>query len=58
MIVDELNIRQGAGTQYAVVGIVKKGEAYTITEIKGNWGHLKSNAGWINISSKYCTKIK
>ena len=60
--VDELTIRAGAGTSYAKKGVVKKGEAYTITEVKYNgstpWGKLKSGAGWISLSTKYVTKIK
>ena len=58
VIVDELNIRQGPGTSYPVKGVIHKGEAYTITTVSGSWGKLKSGAGWININSKYCTKIK
>ena len=58
VIVDELNIRQGPGTSYPVKGVVKKGEAYTITQLSGSWGHLKSNAGWINVNAKYCTKVR
>ena len=58
VIVDELNIRQGPGTSYPVKGVVHKGEAYTITKLSGSWGHLKSNAGWININAKYCTKVR
>ena len=38
------------------VGCVKKGDAYTIIKINGNWGFLKSELGWINL--KYCIKIK
>lgn len=56
--VDELNIRQGPGTSYPVVGVVYKGEAYTIVKMSGSWGKLKSGAGWINCSSKYCTKVR
>ena len=60
--VDELTIRAGAGTSYAKKGVVKKGEAYTITEVKYNgstpWGKLKSGAGWISLSSKYVEKVK
>lgn len=56
--VDELNIRQGPGTSYPVVGVVHKGEAYTIVKMSGSWGKLKSGAGWINCSSKYCTKVR
>lgn len=58
VIVDELNIRQGPGTSYPVVGVVHKGEAYTIVKMSGSWGKLKSGAGWINCSSKYCTKVR
>ena len=58
VIVDELNIRQGPGTSYSVVGVVHKGEAYTIVKMSGSWGKLKSGAGWINCNSKYCTKVR
>lgn len=44
---DTLNIRSGAGTNYPIKGTVKRGEVYTIVETKGNWGKLKSGAGWI-----------
>ena len=44
---NSLNVRSGAGTQYKVVGSVKKGEVYTIVQIKNNWGKLKSGLGWI-----------
>ena len=58
VIVDELNIRQGPGTSYPVKGVVKKGDAYTITQLSGSWGKLKSGAGWINVNAKYCTKVR
>ena len=55
---DVLNIRSGAGTGYKVVGTVKNGEVYTITEeVKADgytWGKLKSGAGFIAL--KYCIK--
>ena len=58
----ELTIRSGAGTVFAKRGVVKKGESYTITEIKYNgstpWGKLKSGAGWISLNSKYVTRVK
>ena len=56
--VDELNVRQGPGTSYPITTVVHKGEAYTIVSMSGSWGKLKSGAGWINCSSKYCTKVK
>lgn len=51
-----LNIRKGPGSSYAKVGTVKNGEVYTITKINGNWGYLKSGAGWISLS--YTEKVK
>lgn len=55
--VDSLNYRSGPGTDYAVKGTVVKGGVYTIVETSGSWGKLKSGAGWINISSKYVTRL-
>lgn len=51
--VSSLNIRAGAGTNYKILGTVKKNYIYTIVETKGSWGRLKSGAGWISISTKY-----
>lgn len=28
---------------------------FTIDKVSGNWGHLKSGAGWINLGNKYVT---
>ena len=62
IIADELNVRVGAGSSYKVNTVVKKGQAYTITEIKYNgttpWGKLKSGAGWISLNPKYVEKLK
>ncbi len=44
---DALNIRNGAGTNYAVTGCIRDKGTYTIVETQGNWGRLKSGAGWI-----------
>lgn len=44
---DVLNVRKGPGTSYAVATTVKHGEVYTIVDTSGNWGKLKSGAGWI-----------
>ena len=51
--VSGLRIRSGPGTQYVVCGYVNKGIMYTIVEVQGEWGKLKSGAGWINISDRY-----
>ena len=49
--VSSLNIRESGSLNSKVVGKVKKGEAYTITEVSesGNWGRLKSGAGWVGL---------
>ncbi len=44
---DALNIRSGAGTNNAIVGCIRDKGTYTIVETQGNWGKLKSGAGWI-----------
>ena len=55
-----LNIRKGAGTNYALAGAIRKGGVYTIVqESTGQgatkWGKLKSGAGWISLD--YTTKV-
>lgn len=47
---DRLNVRSGAGMNYAVTTVVKKGGVYTIVDENNGWGKLKSGAGWINLS--------
>lgn len=42
-----LNIRKGPGTNYEINGTITNKGTYTIIETKGNWGKLKSGAGWI-----------
>lgn len=42
-----LNIRSGAGTNYSIAGCIRDKGTYTIVETNGNWGRLKSGAGWI-----------
>lgn len=45
-----LNIRKGAGTNYAITGCIRDKGIYTIIQTKNGWGKLKSGAGWINLS--------
>ena len=52
-IVPDLSYREGPSTNYNVVGQLKEGTKYTIIEVRGNWGKLKSGVGWCNISTKY-----
>lgn len=58
---DALNIRKAAGVGNPIVGVIHKGEVYTIVDIKkvgsSEWGKLKSGLGWINIGEKYVKKI-
>ena len=44
-----LNIRSGPGTKYKAVGQITDHGIYTIVETSGNWGKLKSGAGWISL---------
>lgn len=55
-----LNIREGSGTNYKVVGQIKDKGTYTIVETKNNWGKLKSGAGWIclDYTSKSTSKVE
>lgn len=50
-----LNIRSGAGTNNSIVGCIRDKGTYTIVETSGNWGKLKSGAGWICLD--YTTKV-
>jgi hypothetical protein len=42
-----LNVRKGVGTGYGISTVIRKNEVYTIVATQGNWGKLKSGAGWI-----------
>lgn len=45
---DGLNIRKGPGTSYDKVKTLPKSNIkYTIVEVTGSWGKLKSGVGWI-----------
>lgn len=52
-----LNIRAGAGTKHKVTGVIRDRGTYTIVETDGNWGRLKSGAGWICLDSDYVKKL-
>lgn len=52
---DALNIRAGAGTGYKVTGCIRDKGTYTITDTSGDWGKLKSGAGWICL--KYTKRV-
>ena len=46
---DILNVRAGASTSTKVTTQVKRGQVYTIVAEDGEWGKLKSGAGWIHL---------
>lgn len=52
---ETLNIRASASASSKKVGTLKKNEVYTITKTSGDWGKLKSGAGWINL--KYTRRV-
>lgn len=45
---DYLNVRQGAGTNYARVGHLNRGDKVTILEVNGSWGRISN--GWISLN--------
>lgn len=58
----DLNIRTGAGVQNKIVGCITDKGTYTIVDTAkasdgGTWGKLKSGAGWINIGTKFVTRV-
>ena len=57
ILCNELNIRKEASFESEIVGVVKKGQAFTIVQEKNGLGKLKSGAGWISLGSKYVQKI-
>ena len=45
----KLYIRNMPGAVFGITGIVAAGSIYTIVETQGDWGKLKSGAGWIHL---------
>lgn len=54
---DSLNVRSGAGTQYPVIGSVKKGEKVKIDKLTNKWYSIYYGTHGGFISSLYVTKI-
>lgn len=44
-----LNVRAGAGTNYKVVKVVRKGQTLTIVSEKSGWGKLSDGSGWVSL---------
>ena len=61
VVINDLNIRTGPGTNYSKTGKFIEPGVYTIVEIqngvgsKSGWGRLKSGAGWISLD--FATRI-
>lgn len=47
---DVLNVREKPTVFSKKVGTVRIHEAYTIVEVRGGWGRLKSGLGWISLN--------
>ena len=58
VLIDNLNIRKGAGNKYDTIGKFTGKGTFTIIETKGEWGKLKSGAGWIYIANSKWVKIE
>ena len=57
VLIDDLNMRQGPGNSYPSNGYTGKA-IFTIVATSGNWGKLKSGAGWIYLTNpNYCTVL-
>lgn len=56
-LLEHLNVRKSPNGKILQVNGAKKGFIYTIVETQGNWGRLKSGAGWISVSDKYVKKL-
>lgn len=54
VVANLLNVRKGAGTNFAVMATVKKNAVYTLSEISNGWGKLKELSGWVSL--QYCEK--
>jgi len=48
--INNLEIRKGPGTNYALKGYTGKG-TFTIVEKSGDWGKLKSGVGWVYLKN-------
>ncbi len=52
---DPLNVREGAGTSYGILGTVQQGDIVYTSELNGGWGKIKkmdgSLEGWASVSN-------
>lgn len=50
---NDVNIRTGPGTSYAVVGTLYKGDIINVKSIDNGWAKFKYNGQWRYVSSTY-----
>ena len=53
-----LNVRSGAGTNYSVIGNLKKGASATVVSNSNGWSKIKYGSGYGYISSQYTSGSK
>lgn len=52
-----VNIRKGAGTQYGIIRVARKGETIEVSKVSSNnWGYVAKDKGWISLNTKYTVK--
>ncbi len=56
-LLDDLNIRKTPNGIIVQPDGARKGFVYTIVETRGDWGRLKSGAGWISVSDNYVRRL-
>ena len=56
--VDSLNIREGAGTSYKILGTYNHGDEVKVVSIDGNWAKIQYKDGYAYISNKYLSDEK
>ena len=50
-----VNVRKGAGTNYAKITAIANGTTVTITKEQNGWGYVKEKGGWISL--QYTKKV-
>ncbi|MGG4040010.1 glycerophosphodiester phosphodiesterase family protein [Heyndrickxia ginsengihumi] len=53
-----LNVRSGPGTNYKIIGKLKKNTKVVIDAQKGNWSQIEFNHKTSYVSSRYLSKVK
>ena len=55
---DTLNVREGAGTSYKILGTYNHGDEVKVVSIDGNWAKIQYKGGYAYISNKYLSNEK